>query len=240
MKIEKFKKRLVLGMLFFLPVIFLLFLYPSKHNYNTLDVIKENVLELSKDNQESSTIAQLEGKLTVLAFLGNEPMSNSIAALNLKELIYENFKGFKGFQIVVLIPEGTEYQIKELEKELITYEELEYWHFVFSNETEIINIYKSLLSEHDLDDNLSTAEVFIIDKDRHQRGRLDDRTDNELEQNAEVYGLSSYNCIKVADIKHKMSEDLRILFTEYRQKRKGNFDSSSRRANDLNKQYEKN
>jgi hypothetical protein len=46
--------------------------------------------------------------------------------------------------------------------------------------------------------------------------------------------LSSYNCIEVAEIKNKMSEDLRILFTEYRQKRKGNFDSSSRRAQDLN------
>ena len=30
-----------------------------------------------------------------------------------------------------------------------------------------------------------------------------------------------------------MSEDMRILFTEYRQKRKGNFNSTSRRANDL-------
>ena len=30
-----------------------------------------------------------------------------------------------------------------------------------------------------------------------------------------------------------MSEDMRVLFTEYREKRKGNFDSSSRRANDL-------
>ena len=240
MNIDKIKKRLILGILFFLPVTFLLFLYPSTHNYNTLDVIKENVLEIPKHNQESSTITQLEGKLTVLAFLGNEPMSNSIAALNLKELIYENFKGFKGFQIVVIIPEGAQSQIEELEKELITYEELKYWHFVYRNKNEIINIYKSLLSKHNLDDNLSTVEVFIIDKDLNQRGRIDDRTDYEFEKNAEVYGLSSYNCIEVADIKHKMSEDLRILFTEYRQKRKGNFDSSSRRANDLKKQDEKN
>ena len=39
----------------------------------------------------------------------------------------------------------------------------------------------------------------------------------------------------IADIKNKMSEDMRILFTEYRQKRKGNFDSNSRRASDLKK-----
>ena len=237
---KNIKKASILGLLFFLPVIFLLFLYPSTHNYNTLDIVKENVLELSKHNQESSVITQFESKLTVLAFLGKQPMSNSIAALNLKELIYENFKGFKGFQIVVIIPKGTQSQIEELEKELITYEELEYWHFVFSSENEINNIYNSLLSKHNLDINLSNNEVFIIDKDLNQRGRIDDRTDNELEINTEVYGLSSYNCIEVADIKHKMSEDLRILFTEYRQKRKGNFDSSSRRAKDLKKQDEKN
>ena len=120
MKLEKIKKRFILGILFFLPVIFLLFLYPSTHNYNTLDVVKENVLEISNQNQETSTFTQLEGKLTVLVFLGKQPMRKSIAALNLKELIYENFKGFKGFQIVVLIPNGTQSQIAELEKELIT------------------------------------------------------------------------------------------------------------------------
>ena len=66
-----------------------------------------------------------------------------------------------------------------------------------------------------------------------QRGRIDDRTDNDIVNQVDVYGLYSYNCIEVAEIKNKMSEDLRILFTEYRQKRKGNFDSSSRRAQDL-------
>jgi len=45
--------------------------------------------------------------------------------------------------------------------------------------------------------------------------------------------LNSYDCIEVSEIKNKMSEDMRILFTEYRQKRKGNFDSSSRRAGDI-------
>ena len=45
--------------------------------------------------------------------------------------------------------------------------------------------------------------------------------------------MYSYNCIEVAELKNKMSEDMRILFTEYRQKRKGNFNSTTRRAEDL-------
>ena len=71
-------------------------------------------------------------------------------------------------------------------------------------------------------------------KNLKQRGRLDDRTDNELEKNKPIYMLTSYDCIEVAEIKNKMSDDLRVLFTEYRQKRKGEFNSDSRRANDLN------
>ena len=44
--------------------------------------------------------------------------------------------------------------------------------------------------------------------------------------------------LEISDLKNKMSDDIRILFTEYRQKRKGNFSSTTRRANDL-KQWKK-
>jgi hypothetical protein len=66
-----------------------------------------------------------------------------------------------------------------------------------------------------------------------QRGRLDDRTEREMEKNAPIVPLYSYDCIEVAEIKNKMNDDIRILFTEYRQKRKGDFDSSTRRGNNI-------
>ena len=63
-----------------------------------------------------------------------------------------------------------------------------------------------------------------------QRGRLDDRTDKEIENGDPVYGLFDYDCIKVAELKNKMAaEDMRVLFKEYRDKRKGNFAESDRR-----------
>ena len=46
MRLLKIKKPIVLSVLFFLPVTFLLFLYPSKHNYETLDVVKHDIPEL--------------------------------------------------------------------------------------------------------------------------------------------------------------------------------------------------
>lgn len=230
---KKIKKGLILGILFFLPVLFLLFLYPSTHNYNTLDVIKENVIEVSKFKTETGTPVNLEGNITVLAFFGKQPMDKAISALNLKELIYDNFTGFKKFQVLVLMPNGTKDQVDLLKKELEKPDALKYWQFAYGTEAEIVKIYRSLKYKKGLSTNLDTDDVFIIDKDVNQRGRIDDRTDREIEKNEPVIGLNSYDCIEVSEIKNKMSEDMRILFTEYRQKRKGNFDSSSRRAGDI-------
>ncbi len=231
MKKANIKKPLILGILFFLPVLFLLFLYPSTHNYNALDIVKENVLDIT--GFESNPKIQLKGNLTVLGFLGNKPMDNTIMALNLKELIYDKFKGFKRFQVLILVSKGTQEEVKLLKRELYQHDELKYWHFVYAEENQIKKVYNSLSSKQGLDENLSTNNVFIIDKDLNQRGRKDDRTDREKEKNASVYGLGSYNCIQIAEIKNKMGDDMRILFTEYRQKRKGKFDSTARRADDI-------
>ena len=42
------RKWFYLGVLFLLPVIFLLFLYPSTHNYNPLDIVKTNVNDVEE------------------------------------------------------------------------------------------------------------------------------------------------------------------------------------------------
>jgi hypothetical protein len=229
------KRNVILGILFFLPVMFVLILSLSKDNYNTLDIVKEAVVELPT-NEENLT---LKDHITVLAFLGKKPLDKVIAASNLKELVYDKFKGFKKFQIVVLVTEDAKEEAEELFREIATYEDLRFWHFVYANEYEILSTFKGLKSDFELDANLAIDNVFIVDTDLNQRGRVDDRTDNEKEKNKPVYSLNSYDCIEVAVIKNKMSsEDLRVLFTEYRQKRKGNFDSTSRRANDINNSNE--
>ena len=75
--------------------------------------------------------------------------------------------------------------------------------------------------------------MFIVDKQRNQRGRIDDRDNNQIENKIDPFGLYSYNSIIVSEIKKKMNDDIRILFTEYRQKRKGNFNSNIRRISKL-------
>tara|TARA_B110000967_G_scaffold180649_1_gene197136 strand:- start:2658 stop:3377 length:720 start_codon:yes stop_codon:yes gene_type:complete len=233
MNVTNYKKPFVLIVLFFLPVLFLLFLYPSKHNYKTLDILKKDLPELTNFVDKNGEELRLENHLTVLGFLGETPMEDAILALNLKELVYDKFRGFKRFQIVILVPESAKDQVKLLEKELNQYEFLEYWKFGFGTDEDVLSAYQSLKISTVLDSSLKTSDVFIVDKERNQRGRLDDREKNEIKINSPVYGLSSYDCLEVSVLKNKMSEDVRILFTEYRQKRKGNFNSTSRRADDL-------
>ena len=233
MKITSLKKPFVLSVLFFLPVLFLLFLYPSKHNYKTLDVIKKEIPELSNFVTKNGDPIQLENHLTVVGFLGKTPMEDAILALNLKELVYDKFRGFKRFQIVILVPESAKNQVELLQKELNQYEFLEYWEFGFGSDEDILAAYQSLKISTVLDSNLKTSDVFIIDKERHQRGRLDDRDKDQIKNRVPIFGMSSYDCLEVSILKNKMSEDMRVLFTEYRQKRKGNFNSTSRRADDL-------
>ena len=233
MNITNLKKPVVLTVLFFLPVLFLLFLYPSKHNYETLDIIKTDIPELTNFKTIKGTTIQLENQLTVLGFLGETPMDDAFLALNLKELVYDKFRGFKRFQIVILVPESAKEQVKLLEDELNQYEFLEYWKFGFGTKADVLATYQSLKISTVLDSNLKSSDVFIIDKERHQRGRLDDRDKNQVKNKAPIYGMSAYDCLEISILKNKMSEDMRILFTEYRQKRKGNFNSTSRRADDL-------
>jgi len=229
---SRLKKQFILGILFFLPVLFLLFLYPSSHNYEPLDVVNNEVMELTG---LANNDARFNGNITILNFVGSRPLLKSTTTLNLKELIYDKFLGFKRFQVITLALNESQVELEQLRKQLLDYDALKYWKFITMDSLQIQNIYNSLKSKDPLDNLYATDEVFIIDSELMQRGRIDDRTDNDIEKNTAIYGLSSYNCIEVAEIKNKMSEDLRILFTEYRQKRKGNFDSSSRRKQDIKK-----
>ncbi|MBD0833470.1 hypothetical protein [Aestuariibaculum sediminum] len=233
MNYKKISRYVVLAVLFFLPVTFLLFLYPATHNYTPLDIVNKSVKDINDFVSDDGTEIFLKDHITVLGFLGKNPMNNMIEASNLKELVYDKFKGFKKFQVVLVVPFGTEDSVAKLKEEIFTYEDLKFWHFVYGTPENIEQVYASLKSEEALGSALQTNKIFIVDKDLYQRGRIDDREDREKEKNNPVYGLYAYNCIEVAEIKNKMSDDLRILFTEYRQKRKGEFDSSSRRDYDL-------
>lgn len=235
MKKDRIKRNITLGILFLLPVMFVLIMSLSKENFNTLDIVKSNI----KDIPNNTLDIKLKDHLTVLAFFGKHPQSRRIEALNLKEVLYDKFKGFKKFQVVVLVTKGAEEESKALFKEIASYEDLRFWHFVSIEDYEIKDIFSSLKSKLTLDSHLSTNNVFIVDTDLNQRGRLDDRDDKEKAKNKPIRELNYYSTLKIDELKNKMSaEDLRVLFTEYRLKRKGEFDSNKRREDVIKKQDE--
>ena len=214
-------------------MVFLLFLYPSKHHYNPLDIVNQNVQDLNAFSAQTGESIVFKGHITVLGFLGSDPESQAIAASNIKELVYDRFKGFKRFQIVFVAPQGTQEKVEELKKKINSYEDVRFWHYVFGSPNDIQILYNSLKSEYSLKPDYSSEDIFIVDKDLNQRGRLDDRDKREVKANKPIYPLLAYDCIDIGVIKNKMGDDMRILFTEYRDKRKGDFESSERRANHI-------
>ena len=235
MSTKSIKKYLILGVLFFLPVIFLLMLYPSTNNYNVLDVVKEEVLDLSNLSSVNNSDIILKDHITILGFLGSDPEARIVEASNLKELVYNKFKGFKKFQIVMLVTLESQDRTSRLIQELNKYSEHKYWHFVYANDSDINKLFNSLRTSLQLDTKLGSNSVFIIDKALNQRGRLDDRSKKEIDNKAKVYPLTAYNCAEVSIIKNKLAaEDMRVLLEEYRKSGRNKVDSSNRRAKDLN------
>lgn len=233
MQKKSIKNNIILVVLFFLPVVIVLFLYTTDHNNSTLDIVKENVLDLENLTSIQSNNVQFKDHITVLSFLGNNPESHILEASNLKELVYNKFKGFKTFQLVTVIPFGAESKAERLRLELTKYKPLEYWKFIYASQSDINKLFSTLRTSKYLNYENFVSEVYVIDKELNQRGRLDDRTDKEIKKESQVYPLTSYNMSEVSVLKNKMSDDVRIVFTEYRQKRKGEFNSTTRRANDL-------
>ena len=136
-----YRKWIILGILFLLPVIFLLFLYPSTHNYNTLDIVNEDIKETDFLNFIDKRKTNFEGNITILNFLGDKPVENITGTLNLKELVYDKFKGFKKFQIISIASLNSEKLLESVKKELLKSDELKYWFFATTSDEEINKIY---------------------------------------------------------------------------------------------------
>lgn len=216
------KKKIILAVLFLLPVAIVLILLFTDHNYNPLPVINENVAELvNYESFEEKEEIQFKGKITILGFLGDNVKERKINILNLNQKIYKRFSGFKDFQIVMLVTEGQSQEIKDLKYEISRFsDELKAWNFVIVDEKELRRIFDELESPLVLDGYKSSDYVYIIDKDRNMRGRFDDRSKTDIEENKDVFMLYGYDTIEISELSGKMTDDIRVLFKEYRDKSK--------------------
>jgi len=199
------KKAFVLIVLFIFPLTAYLFFASGVNNFGRLPVLTKNIAGLEHFDSEIS----LNGKITILGFLGNEIELKKGNAFNLNQKIYKRFGKFKDFQMVMIVPRGNgnEKKIEVLKSELGAFSDIEKWYFVFVDEAKIPSLFKSLGTDKELDENLGTSYVFIVDKEGNLRGRTDD------EDEGVKYG---FNTGSVADLNNKMEDDVKIILAEYR------------------------
>ncbi len=197
------KKTFVLVVLFVLPLVAYLFFASGVNNFGRLPMLTEQIKQLPPNDSD----ATFEDKITILGFLGKNVEMKKGNAFNLNQKIYKPFYEFNDFQILMLMPKGTETKIDELKKELGGLADIRNWRFVFMEDQQIQEIFDSLQSDLTLDASLGTPYVFIIDKDGSLRGRTDD------DDVGVKYG---YNATSVAELNNKMEDDVKIILAEYR------------------------
>ena len=206
---QKTKKYFVLCILFIFPIVIYLFFASGKNNFALLPVLTENVNEIKNFKTLSGEKIQLEDKISILGFWGEDLSEKKGDALNLNQKIYKRFYQFKDFQFVMVLENGLQDQVNILKEELKegVGTDLVKWRFVFGSPDEIQDLFDSLRTNLNLSQGKSSPYVFIIDKEVNLRGRDDDE---------DVGTLYGFNSQSVAEINNKMVDDVKVILAEYR------------------------
>jgi len=206
---KSFKKYFVLTILFIFPIVIYLFFASGKNNFALLPVLTEQIDELKDWNTLSGNPVQLQDRITVIGFWGDDLANKKGDALNLNQKIYKRFYQFNDFQFVMVLREGQQEEVETLKSELKTGvgTDLVKWNFIFGSDNQIDHLYQSLKTPLTLTNNKSLPYVFIIDKERNLRGRDDDE---------DVGTLYGFNAQSVAEINNKMVDDIKVILAEYR------------------------
>jgi hypothetical protein len=206
------KNKLILGLLFVLPIATYLIFASAKHNSLFLPILFEYQQDLPQDWQTSSgESVQLENKITILGFTGFDIAKSKGNLFNLNQKIYNKYAGFNDFQVVMVAPKGTENDIAAIfEKFKSVSEDLSGWKVVFADPEEIKTYFETLKLIGNLGEDYGTPSVVIIDKNINLRGR---KGKNKLGKDEYK---DSYNTISAAELHNDMTDDVKILLREYR------------------------
>jgi hypothetical protein len=199
------KKNIVLFVLFILPIVAYLFFASGVNGFTTLPVISPSVPDLGKWESLDGDQVTLNGKITVLGFAGSDIVTNRGNLFNLNEKVYQRYHTFKDLQFVMVCPLGTQDDVKKILDALDEFTDVSQWHFVFTTPESINSYYQSLKLKGQLDKNVGTPMVYIVDKDRNLRGR------KEVKEYKE-----GYNTFHPSDLSNEMIDDFKIILYEYR------------------------
>jgi hypothetical protein len=213
------KKKIVLIVLFILPLSAYVYFSLAKHNSLFLPVITKNISELPAGTTLDEKPVSLQGSISIVGFLGDDITKKKETVFNINEKINNKYKGFTDFQIVMLLPEGEEEEVKKVTEQLKVMADISNWRFLFVKPEQIAAFHKSLKVNEALNADNGTYSLFIIDKERSLRGR-----DGKNKKTGEKEFKNSYNSYLVAELHNEMTDDIKILLREYRLALKKNND----------------
>ena len=194
------KKYIVLAILFVLPLAVYLFFASGVNHFAKLPVLTQGIEEVAQYSEY-----QFKDRISILAFFGNNLEDKKTLALNLNQMIYKRFYQFEDFQFLIALPEGTEVAAEQLKAEIagVTGTDMSRWNVLFIPEDQLQGLFGSLYLPLNLDQNLSSPYVFIVDRDGNLRGRDDD-------------DFVGYDARSAADINNNMVDDVKVILAEYR------------------------
>lgn len=196
------KKFWVLFSLFILPLVFYIFLSKGIYKYSNLPILTSEVIDIKDIANTSDTFKE---HLTVVCFLGNDINTAKGSLFNLNQTIYKRYYQKPYFQMIAVLPEGSEEDYKAAIEELSAFTDISNWHFIYTNEANIKTLFKSFDTPFELNENLYSENAYIIDMELRLRGRKDD----EDTYDGKLYG---YNMKSVAVLKNKMKDDISIIY----------------------------
>lgn len=204
------KKNLVLFILFILPIVAYLFFASGVNNFAKLPMLTKNIPDIKSWSTANGEHVTLNDKITILGFIGNDVEKHKGGFFNLYEKIYARNKDFKDFQMVMVLPEGTQEKVAKLQESLKKLGPQTNWNFVFAQPEQIQSFYNAMHLVGKLDEQLGTPNVYIIDKKRNLRGR------NGQNKKGEEEYQEGYNTFKVSDLYNNMIDDVKVILAEYR------------------------
>jgi hypothetical protein len=228
------KKYFVLISLFIIPIAVYLFFALASHNSLFLDTIKKSINNFPKEWKcEIDQKITLDQKITILAFAGLDFEKNKGNFFNLNQKIYNKYKEFNDFQLVVIAPEESKISIENFLFEMKRISNTTGWKIIYTDTDSILEYYNSLALRKAINHDFGTSNVIIIDKDRNIRGRKSKNKKGEMEY------FESYNTISAAELHNQMTDDVKILLREYRLALKKNDPNRRKDSNEINNRLNK-
>jgi hypothetical protein len=205
------KKKIVLLSLLALPLMLYIYFSLVKHNSLFLPVINRNLSELPQGTTLDSAAVSLKGKITIIGFLGNNITAREESIFNINQKVNAKYKDFTDFQIIMLVPDGTQEQVKTVASKLKTMADISNWKFIFCKPEDIKTFYASLKANEPLDAATGNSRIFIIDKDGNLRGRKGAAKSGKADEFKD-----SYDAFSASELSNELTDDVKIVLREYR------------------------